>query len=354
MDYKTKSEPMDRVVDIKPITAELVRTLKSLPQPNADLQKQLGQFVSDVPADYDYLVGRGDVLNIIVYDHPELTIPAGSERSAVESGNVVHSNGAIFYPYIGQVYVAGRTVRDIRSEIQHRLADFIAKPQVDVSVAAFNSQKVYVTGRVQAPGTFPITNVPKRVLDILSEAGGLTDEANWHEVILTRDGKDIRLSAYDMLMLGHLNQNLLVKDGDVLHVPDVGNHQVYVMGEVNRATALSMGSSRLSLTNAISRAGGIRESTANASGIFVVRRNTDSSDKFATVYQLNARNATAFVLGSEFLLEPTDVIYVTAAPIARWNRVVAQLLPSVTAIYQATGSGVNVDTLDGPDVQGGN
>lgn len=346
IDYETGADPLRNAVTVEPITIDLVESMGDVPRPEAASLAYSSETMADELADYDamahesidynYRIGRGDVLSVIVYDHPELTIPAGSERSAAESGNVVHSDGTIFYPYVGKVDVAGRTVRDVRDEIQRRLADFIAEPQVEVRVAAFNAQKAYVTGQVTEPGAFSITNVPMRVLDALSSAGGLTETANWHNVILTRDGSDMHLSVFDMLANGDMEQNVLLQDGDVLHVMDIGNQQVYVMGEVNAPSAIAMANSRLSLTNVIAQAGGIREGSANASGIFVIRRNPEASDTYATVYQLNANNAAAFVLGAQFMLEPTDVVYVTAAPLARWNRVLDQLLPSLTTIYQAT------------------
>ncbi|WP_089724495.1 polysaccharide export protein [Modicisalibacter muralis] len=336
IDYETGADPLRDAVTVKPITIDLVKSMSDIPRPEAASLASVSSTMHDAPTDYNYRIGRGDVLSVIVYDHPELTIPAGSERSAAESGNVVHSDGTIFYPYVGKVDVAGRTVRDVRDEIQRRLADFIAEPQVEVRVAAFNAQKAYVTGQVTDPGSLPITNVPMHVLDALSAAGGLSETANWHNVILTRNGQDTHLSVFDMLANGDMEQNVLLQDGDVLHVLDIGNEQVYVMGEVNAPSAIAMANSRLSLTNVIAQAGGIREGSANASGIFVIRRNPEPSDTYATVYQLNADNAAAFVLGSQFMLEPTDVIYVTAAPLARWNRVLDQLLPSLTTIYQAT------------------
>ncbi|MEQ7871372.1 polysaccharide export protein [Chromohalobacter salexigens] len=339
IDYDTQGEDLSENIEVKPITPSLV---KSLAASGDELRESLFEYAENAEPqmediDYDYMIGRGDVLAVVVYDHPELTIPAGSERSAEESGNVVHSDGTIFYPYIGTVDVAGRTVRDVRSEIQRRLEGYIAQPQVDVKVAAFNAQKAYVTGQVERAGAQPITNIPLTVLDALSNVGGLTQGGDWHDVVLTRGGEEIHLSVYDMLVNGNLEQNLLLQDGDVLHVPVVGNQQVYVMGEVNTPTAVPMPNERLSLTNALAQAGGINENSADASGIFVIRRNHDvESDTFATVYQLNAKNAISFVLGSEFILQPTDVVYVTAAPIARWNRVISQILPSVTAIYQIT------------------
>ncbi|RXE48171.1 polysaccharide export protein [Chromohalobacter israelensis] len=352
IDYDTQGEDLSENIEVKPITPSLVKTMAAS---GNELRESLFEYAENAEpqmedTDYDYIIGRGDVLSVVVYDHPELTIPAGSERSAEESGNVVHSDGTIFYPYIGQVDVAGRTVRDVRSEIQRRLEGYIAQPQVDVKVAAFNAQKAYVTGQVERAGAQPITNIPLTVLDALSNVGGLTQGGDWHNVVLTRDGQEIHLSVYDMLVNGNLEQNLLLQDGDVLHVPVVGNQQVYVMGEVNAPAAVPMPNERLSLTNALAQAGGINESSADASGIFVIRRNHDvESDTFATVYQLNAKNAISFVLGSEFILQPTDVVYVTAAPIARWNRVISQILPSVTAIYNLTRATRDIQDIENND-----
>lgn len=346
IDYDTEADPLSEVnVEVLPITLDLVQEMNATTREAAALALVNNARPDESVPKYDYYIGRGDVLNIIVYDHPELTIPAGSERSAAESGNVVHSDGTIFYPYVGQVKVAGRTVHDVRNEIQRRLADFIAEPQVDVKVAAYNSQKAYVTGQVNTPGQFPITNVPLRVLDAISQAGGLTDMANWRDVILSRDNADTSLSVYEMLVYGDLSQNLLLEDGDVLHVPEVGNQQIFVMGQVIEPASFAMGNTRLSLTAAIAQAGGIDESSANASGIFVIRRNPIPSDIYATVYQLDASNAAAFVLGSQFMLEPTDVVYVTSAPLARWNRVLRLLLPSLTTIYEATEVNENIRDL---------
>lgn len=345
MDYQTETAPLDDALEVKPITFGMIEaqqnTRQNAHKRNGELEQQL--------ANYDYRVGRGDVLNIIVYDHPELTIPAGSERSAVESGNSVHSDGTIFYPYIGRVDAAGHTVKELRAEIERRLAGYLASPQIDVQVAAFKSQKVYVTGQVEAPGILPVTNVPMTILDAVNQAGGLGPQANWHDVVLTRNDSDEHISLYDLLHNGALEQNRLLRNGDVLHISDIGNQKVFVMGEVKLPGSLAMGNSRISLTDAIAQSGGINEGQADAKGIFVVRRSESNTGKLATVYQLDARDAAAFVIGADFMLQPTDVVYVTAAPLSRWNRVVNQLLPTLTAVYQVTRSASDFDDLRGDD-----
>lgn len=282
---------------------------------------------------YEYVVGVGDVLTITVWEHPELTIPAGSFRSAADSGTWVHNDGTLFYPYAGVIRVAGMKLKDIRRLIAARLARYIENPQVDVQVASFRSQKVYVTGSVNNPGIVPVTNVPLRVLDAVNAAGGLDEEfADWENVTLTRNGRDYRLSLRDVYEYGNPRYNILLRDGDVVNVGRATDNKVFVLGEVNKPGAVVMPRNGLSLAEAIATSEGFNEAQADAAGIFVMRRTTDSEGRFIDVYQLNAREATTLILADEFALNARDIVYVTAAPIARWNRVINQILPSLTAI----------------------
>ena len=340
MPYEKSGPPIDDLVDVQPITFGLVQAQNAARKEFISQQslKEATQEMTSDTSDYNYRIGKGDILNIVVYDHPELTIPAGGERSSVETGNVVHSDGTIFYPYVGRIHVAGKNVADVRAQIASSLADYIAEPQVEVNIASFQSQKAYVSGQVSNPGQQPITNTPLTVLDAISSAGGLNENADWRHVVLThKNGQEEIINVYDMLQNGQMSQNRLLNDGDVLHVPDVGSQKVYVLGEVLRPQDLPMGGHRFSLVDALSQSGGIDEVEARASGIFVIRQG-GPGDKMATVYQLDASNAASFVIGTEFELEPQDIVYVTTAPITRWNRVISQLLPSTNLTRQTVGS----------------
>jgi polysaccharide biosynthesis/export protein len=285
------------------------------------------------PDFYDYLVGPGDVLNITVWGHPELTIPAGSMRSAAEAGNWVHADGTIFYPYVGRLEVAGLNVASIREAITAKLRRYIEDPQVDVTVAAFRSQQIYVAGAVNKPGPLPVTNVPMRLLDALSAVGDLAPDADWQRVTLSRNGQDYPLALQALYISGDTRQNVLLKRGDVVHVSRSDDNKVFVLGEVRQPRKVMMERNGLSLAGVLADAGGINELSANARGIFVLRVGEDDGEPRVDVFQLNARSATALVLADRFEMQPRDIVYVTAAPIARWNRVISNLLPSINALY---------------------
>jgi polysaccharide export outer membrane protein len=328
IDYEAQEVSLDEQIDIVTITPDLISAYRT-DNGTSKAQGVTPEFASELE-NYEYRVGPGDVLNIIVYEHPELTIPAGGERSAEESGNIIHADGTIYYPYIGSLKVEGRTVGEIRQMITSRLATFVTEPQVEVRVAGFHSKKVYVSGEVNAPGAQPITNVPLTILDAISAAGGATENANWHNITLTRNGQERALSLYQMLKRGDLAQNSLLQPGDVLHIASAENQNISVMGQVRNPGNITTGRERMSLTDALGRAGGVVESRAEPSGIFVIRGNPAGSEKMATVYQLDISNAVALNMGSYFPLEPHDVVYVTSAPLARWNNVISLLLPSIS------------------------
>ena len=335
------SDTLSPRVNVYPLTPNLINELK-LNQITPSSQVNLG--LEEELSDYQYHIGTGDVLNVTIWDHPELTIPAGSYRSSEEAGNWVHADGTIFYPYIGKIAVKGLTVTQVRDLITQRIKKYVEDPQVDVNIAAFRSQKSYVTGEVNKPGAQAISNIPLTLLDAINAAGGITQDADWRNITLTHhDGKEEHLSLYALIQKGDLTQNRLLHKGDIIHVPRNDTQKIFIMGEVADPQVVKIDRAGMSLTEALANSGGINEKEADPTGIFVIRSTglakattKQSNAPLADVFQLNMKDATALVMGTEFELQPYDVVYVTAAPVARWNRLISQLVPTISGFNDLT------------------
>lgn len=288
---------------------------------------------------YEYRIGAQDVLTFTVWDHPELTIPAGEFREAEIQGHLVSADGTIYFPYVGIVSVEGRTLAEIREEISARLARYIQDPQLDVRVAAFRSKKVYVTGEVTTPGVVPITDVPLTLVDAISTAGGGTPGAALQSVQVVRDGVARTFDVQALLTRGDMRQNVLLRDGDVVYVPESSYYAVHVMGEVKEPGAVAMARGRLNLAEAITRSGGFDPATSDPARVFVFRSEAGEPH----VFWLDAKSPQAMLLATQFTMQPQDVVFVASTRLASWNRLVALILPTVQTLWQTQ---TFIDRLD--------
>ena len=277
-------------------------------------------------SDWDYRVGVGDILDIVVWEHPELTMPAGERRTPEESGLRVQTDGTFFYPYVGQIPAQGRTPEQIRVDLTERLREFIPDPQVEVRVVGYRSQAVSVTGEVKNPSRQPLTSVALTLVDAIDAAGGLSEEADPRSVTVRRGGRSFTVDLQAFLELGVGANNPVLKSGDVVSVPKLEVQEAYLLGQVIRPSTVDLTRENLTLTQVLTRVGGLKEDSADARGIFVFRKMSTG----ITVYQLDATNATAYLVGTSFVILPQDVIYVTSSPMHRWNSLISKLTPTLT------------------------
>jgi len=290
--------------------------------------------VSHLPSarsSWQYNIGVGDVLSITVWDYPELTLPAGPQRSQLESGSTVNESGNIFYPYLGQVQVSGRLVGDVQRELTARLEEYIPDPQIEVKVAAFNAQKAVITGAVEAPQSLAISNIPLTLLEAVNAAGGLTGDADSRRVSIRRAGRNNPVNLQDFLDSGSEDNNPILRGGDVVNVPQADEERAYILGKISQPGIVELGFDGVSLTEALTMQGGLDEAKADAKGIFVFRNSAEGTN----VFQLDATTPLAFVLATRFYLRPDDVVYIVADPAARWNEIITQLVPTIGAVRQA-------------------
>lgn len=317
--------------EVVPITPQLIGQLES-----ARAAPKLS-----VPAstekDGAYRVGPGDALSIVVFNHPELSNPLGITTGAEQSARVIREDGTLFFPFVGVMQVNGMTTEQIRKILAAELAAYIFAPEVDVQVVSYRSRKVYVTGEVNTPAIMPITDRPLTLLDAIETAGGFTDNADKTTVVLTRGGEQQTIDLAALYRRGE--GNLILRHGDVVHVPDIKSKKVFVMGEVREQTAVPIEAGRLSLADALAAAGGLALNTADTGEVYVVRAVLGRDEKgnqtltVPRVYQLDTRSVPALLLAERFELEPRDVVFVAAPGLVHWNRALAQIFPTVATLF---------------------
>lgn len=293
-----------------------------------------------------YEIGPGDTLYITVWDHPELTSPAGSQQQTVANGRLVRSDGTLFYPYVGSFKVAGMNIEQLREAITAKLAKYIEKPQVDVSVVSYGSQRITLTGAFTKTDVQQVTAVPLTLGQAIGNAGVNTADADLSDLVLSRDGHDYHLNLNATDNNGPSVQSIYLKPGDRLFLPYNDNQEVYVMGEVIRPQAITFKTSGLSLTQALGRAGGLNPVTSDGKAVYVIRGVKKMKEQPATVYHLNARSPAAFTLADNFRVKPGDVIWVGAAGVTEFNRVISQISPLSGIVGNA--AVVNRDIINNP------
>jgi len=157
----------------------------------------------------------------------------------------------------------------------------------------------------------------------------LTENAYKSGVNVSRDGKVHEIDLKALYDYADSSQNLMLIHGDIVNVLDRSQQKVFVMGEVENPAPIEIVNSRLTLAAALGEAGGVNQNTANPSAIYVVRGSNKDNPQ---IFHLDAQYATGMLLAERFEMQAQDVVFVDAAGVSQWNRVITQLLPSISII----------------------
>ncbi len=155
-----------------------------------------------------YRIGKGDVLRIVVWKEPDLTLDA-----------TVRLDGMITLPLLGDVPAAGRTPSDLAAGVAGALERFVETPRVTVGVSQATSARVYVVGEMLRPGEFPLTG-GMTVLKALALAGGFKEFARRDGIVIVRGDQTVLPFNYKRVVEGKdVSQNVLLAPGDIIVVP---------------------------------------------------------------------------------------------------------------------------------------
>jgi polysaccharide export outer membrane protein len=197
-DYSTEASQQQQI-QITDINLALLRKMNAA-QTSAQLPPQTLALFGKPSA---YKVGPGDVLQIVVWDHPELAAALGqpaqnTKPTDAAPGFLIDENGDIQFPYAGNLHVAGKDVASIQKELHKRLGNVYQKPEVTVRVASFRNAQVYVDGEVRTPGAQSVTDIPLSLTSVIGQGGGFTANADRSRVELIRNGVTYPLNVSDI------------------------------------------------------------------------------------------------------------------------------------------------------------
>ena len=245
------------------------------------------------------LIGPEDLLEINVFELPEL-----------KTTTRVLGDGTVSLPLLGVVQASGLTKTALESRIRDLLEErFVHEPQVTIGVTEHRSRQVSVLGAVNKPGPYQMIG-PRTILQMISEAGGLTKEAGTDIFILRKreDGRTERLglNLEDLVTKGNPELNLTLTPGDVINVPVDNPIYVFVDGAVKSPGQIEGRTSRpITLLQAVARAGGLTE-RANLRGVHILRKMVGGRQSQVPVNLRMIRKGKA----DDIMLEDGDVIVV--------------------------------------------
>ena len=160
----------------------------------------------------DYVIGLEDVLSINVWREPDLSIKEV----------IVRPDGKISMPLIGDIQTSGLTPMQLGEHITEEMKHYVASPTVSVVVLKIGSRYISIVGKVARPGIYYLGST-MTVLELLARAGGLQEEAKEKDISVVREegGRSVRFpfNYRDVSKGKNLNQNIILKNGDVVIVP---------------------------------------------------------------------------------------------------------------------------------------
>ena len=281
-----------------------------------------------------YRVGPGDRLIVAVYGHPELSIGQYVGPAPTTSqGLVIDNDGTIQFPLVGSVQVAGKSADELRGYLERELAVYVKDPRVTVQISFNGSLRFYLLGQFENPG-LKYSDRPVRLLEALALGGSVQlQTASLRSAYISRDNKRLPVNFYRLIREGDLTQNIKLKTGDVILIPDSQNEKAFVFGGATgsnpRGGAVPFNNGKLSLLQALVEAGfGIRERTqSRLSEVRIIRSEGDRGELFIV-------DATQILDGkaASFELVPGDIVYVPTTAITSWNEALVQLLPTLQVV----------------------
>ena len=309
-------------------------TIGFLSQPNVVTFK--GEFPDKRPKP-NQVVGVGDVLNISIFEAAPGGLFTPGQAAGARPGNfvdlpaqAVDQKGSIYVPYAGEIPAAARTIPEIQQAVVARLRNRAIEPQVVISLNQQHSSVVSVLGDVNTPGVLALNSVGERLLALIARAGGPKFEAIESYVTLQRDGKRVRVLL--SRVVHDPRENIFIRPNDVIFITREAP-TFTALGALNQNvfgfnSEIPFDVETLTLAQAIGKAGGLNDNQSDAREVYVYRHEdrhfleklgVDTTrftyDRVPTIYHVNLRDPSGYLLASGFQMRTKDVMYVANAKV---------------------------------------
>lgn len=298
--------------------ARVVATRRSVDQQLEELHRVLAE------NPLEFRLGNGDVLSIVVYGEPDLSLESVPIRP----------DGRISFPLIGEVQASGLNASALVTEITTRLEKFLVQPQVSVIVLEFNSFEYTIDGEVVEPGVYPL-NTEVSITKAIAKAGGLNkgqyrastiELADLTHAFIARDGEILPVDFVSLFREGDLRFDIRLRPGDYIQIPSGLSKEIYVLGEV-REPMLFAYRENLPMSRTVAQAEGFTPD-ADLSRIHIIRGALHNP----TVIVCDFRKVIAGE-ARDVKLEPGDIVYVPETGLTSWSRVMDKILPTMQSIW---------------------
>jgi len=293
--------------------------------------------LAEPPPPPDYIVGPYDVLSINV-SKPDFSSMVGSasvSSSLTESnlsaggtqatGYRVDGKGNIQLPFVGMVHVSGMTLQEIQNRLMKIYPKYFKDPWVIVDVKEYKSQPLYVLGQFNNTGVFYMDR-PFNVLQGLAIGKGYDASANPRAARIIRDKKVLPVDIYELLMNADQTQNIWLKPGDTIYMPDNKNRVVFVFGAAKGGGPVPIPPTGLNLLQAIATVG-LQEIGYHARRVFLIRSFSPTRG------QLMLIDVDKIIQGDAMPMALTegDIIYIPKSALTTWNEALGEMLPTLSA-----------------------
>jgi polysaccharide export outer membrane protein len=336
-----------------PVTASSTAVLRTDPDPSLTAT---ADFFRGAP-EHDLTLGAGDVLSITILEPAAGGLFTGISSTGTDNQGAkvvtlpniqIDRQGMIPFPFVGKVKAAGRTPMQLGAVLEGGLNGKSLQPQVIVSVATNFHNKVVVTGIAKSAGQFELSPARETLLQLIVKAGGPAQPTSDVIVELTRNGETRRIRLQQLL--DNPTTDIPAEPGDFINL--VSAPRTYaVLGATYKVGQYPLPPSTLTLSGALSAAGGPDDSRAHREGIFLLRYESPavaaqlapdvdtSAMAVPVVYQIDDSHAGGFFLPELIPLHDKDIIYVGNARLVEWSKVLSAFRLVTTPIVQATITG---------------